>query len=936
MNISEIIGILQSSSLTTANRPMRLCWGPKEALLGKALLPQRVDIREAMFDGIDGAIWCLSTRIDLPLNHIVGVPVSVQWLTDRGTWHAINGIVTEVTAGETDGALACYRLAFTDALAIMDARINTRVFCSKSVPQIVKILFDEWRSRSTVMASAFDFDLSGVDDQHHPARAFTQQMNESDAHFVRRLCRREGIAWFVKAGGKGEGRMASAATTPVHTLVMFCSNTALSESVSGPVRYHWDAASEERDSVTQFSISQKLISGAVDNGSWCGKMVSTTRSERPTTLDQGMAGDDLAQLLVKRLTDTPHAADSRAHFEKQTDARIAALECIARNASGKSSVRDFAIGEWFTLLAHPELRMRDATEAQFAITSLHHLGENNLPKTLNEKAMALYEASGWTWSPLGTRLPASALMSAGQDVMVETRYENAFTVVQRDLPIRPFYDPAIHLPRVFPLTAIVVGPAGEEVHTDAMGRVKVQLQGLRSDDHAHADGAGASGTDGDSAWVRISASLAGAGFGDTVLPRVGTEVIIDFFCGDPDKIFIVGVLANGRNMPPAFSHTGTLPGNRYVSGTKTREIGGRRANQVRFDDTPGQISAQLASEHAHTQLNIGFLTHPRSDGVGETRGEGVELRTDAAAVVRAAKGLLLTTYARTQASGEQLDRQELLSLLSECRDLFTALGSYASEHGGSAADVRGQSALISAAKSWETDAANDAAAGTGTATAGSGLFAVGAVSGAIAVTPKSHLTYAGQNIDQVAQENLQMSCGQRLHATAGKGVQLFARGDGIRAVAGEGAILIQAQAAEATLSAQKGVSIASNEAQVTISAPTVRMVAADGSYIEIGNGITLGTKGAVKILSASHEWSGPETVACPSTLFTGLPTDQRFTLHYPSHTADEPALAANKAYRITLDDGRVIQGKSDATGKTSVVEDDAMRIAQIEILKSKT
>ncbi|MDN3166448.1 type VI secretion system Vgr family protein, partial [Enterococcus faecalis] len=79
------------------------------------------------------------------------------------------------------------------------------------------------------------------------------------------------------------------------------------------------------------------------------------------------------------------------------------------------------------------------------------------------------------------------------------------------------------------------------------------------------------------------------------------EVLIGHIGGDPDRLVVMGVLANGPNMPATFSHTGALPGNRYLSGTKTKEIKGQRYNQIRFDDTPGQISSQLASEHAYSQ-----------------------------------------------------------------------------------------------------------------------------------------------------------------------------------------------------------------------------------------------------------------------------------------------------------------------------------------------
>jgi type VI secretion system secreted protein VgrG len=172
----------------------------------------------------------------------------------------------------------------------------------------------------------------------------------------------------------------------------------------------------------------------------------------------------------------------------------------------------------------------------------------------------------------------------------------------------------------YPITALVVGPEGEEVHCDELGRIKVQIQGLDPDDHTHAQGVGASGTDRDSAYVRVSTSLAGQSFGHTSLPRVGMEVSLDFLNGDPDKMFVTGVLHNGPNKPAAFSHTGSLPGNRYVSGIKTKEIKAARYNQLRFDDTPGQVSGQLAIEHAYSQLNLGYLTQPRDNGQGQDRG----------------------------------------------------------------------------------------------------------------------------------------------------------------------------------------------------------------------------------------------------------------------------------------------------------------------------
>ena len=61
-----------------------------------------------------------------------------------------------------------------------------------------------------------------------------------------------------------------------------------------------------------------------------------------------------------------------------------------------------------------------------------------------------------------------------------------------------------------------MGPAGEEVHTDAWGRIKVQF-------HWDRDG---QSDENSSCWVRVGQMWAGPSFGTFWVPRVGMEVII--------------------------------------------------------------------------------------------------------------------------------------------------------------------------------------------------------------------------------------------------------------------------------------------------------------------------------------------------------------------------------------------------------------------------
>ncbi|WP_243397799.1 type VI secretion system Vgr family protein [Herbaspirillum robiniae] len=909
---------------------MDLHWGRANDRLRDVLALQHLDVREGLLEGIAGTLTCVSPDPGLTGALFLGRPVSIRMTSDRGQQHRINAIVCGFVAGQSDGALSCYQLQVCDALSLCERRRNSRVFIGKSLPEILDVVMREWQQCSPAMAHAFDFDLGGLDARRYPVREFTRQVNESDAHFIRRLLRKEGVTVFVRDGGarsaERKPHVDGDDEHPVHTLVFNDTPAAIEMMPAGVLRYHQsNGGAFERDSITLFASRQRLVSGAAMRASWDYKTAQVDQAEHAALLQQGEAGNDLSsQLLVDSVIDIPHLGDSISDHDRIVRDRVLAHELRSSQVDGAGAVRDMRVGHWFELSDHPLYAAAARQQREFVVTSLHHCAWNNLPADIEAHILRLLAASAPSFAGA-----AQALSLAGTS-SDDMRYENQFTCVQRGVALTPSYDPLIDLPAAHTVTGLVVCPEGEEVFCDELGRIHVQLQGLDARHHAHAQGAGTNGRPCDSAPVRVLWGLAGPGYGNHDLPRAGMEVLLSCIAGDPDRLVVVGVLANGRNTPATFSHAGALPGNRYLSGTKTREINGTRCNQLRFDDTPGQISVQLASEHAHTQLNLGYLTQPRVEGEGADRGAGAELRTDASAALRAAQGLLLTTYAREQAGGEQLDRQELVELMADCADLFTALGDYAAGHGGHVTDTGPLRRLKALMEGWRHNTKeSDRAFSPGR----EAIMAFGAQAGAMHLTPQTQVTYAGMNIDQVAGQHLQLMSGQRFSATAGKGLYLFARGNGVQAIAGEGPLLLQAQAGTLNAVAQQGMHLASNENEVLVSAPSIRLVADDGSYIKIGGGITLGTQGDIRLLSASHQWGGPARDGVVRPAFDKLPTDQRIQLHFPSREG-ETQVAANQKYRVTLDDGRVLEGTSDADGMSDIVKDPAMRILSIDLLGS--
>ncbi|MCT4501389.1 type VI secretion system tip protein VgrG [Pseudomonas sivasensis] len=123
-------------------------------------------------------------------------------------------------------------------------------------------------------------------------------------------------------------------------------------------------------------------------------------------------------------------------------------------------------------------------------------------------------------------------------------------------------------------TATVTGPSGEEVHCDAYGRVKVRFHWDRLDKT----------DDKSSCWVRVASGWAGDGFGATMLPRVGMEVLVTFLEGDPDQPLIHGCLPNALHMP-----TYPLPQHKTRSVLRTRStLGGEGSNELHLEDRRGE------------------------------------------------------------------------------------------------------------------------------------------------------------------------------------------------------------------------------------------------------------------------------------------------------------------------------------------------------------
>ncbi|MET3135121.1 type VI secretion system secreted protein VgrG [Oxalobacteraceae bacterium GrIS 1.11] len=915
MNLQDLSNA--RTDLSDLYRPIRLRLKHEKGVLEDVLLVQKVSGVEQICGGFEYRLLCVATKSNLSLKQFMGMPVELQFLTDRDALRTVCGIIDSAVAGEADGGLATYELIVRDALSIMDKGTNTRIFRDKNEVEITEIILSEWRHNNRALTASFGFETWRLR-SGYPRREFTMQINESDAAFLRRLWKRRGLAWFFKPGlaQAGEAERNNNHTL-AHSLILFDNGRSLDQNAAGTVRYHRDDGTEKADSITAWHAARTLTPGTVIRKSWDYKSEQIDYITLRSNADQGEVGTAFSRHLVDKLIEVPHAGDDRADFEALGTLRVKRQEFMAKCFQAESGVRLIRVGEYNFFTGHAEIDSHPAEERAFIITEMRVAAENNLPKALGEKVNRLFALNHW-----GIAIDTAAIVAL-KKISTDRggKYTNQFTCVRRGTPIVPAYDPRVDLPRIGPMTAVVVGPEGEVVHCDELGRIKVRFPGCRQETPESRSVPENRLVGDDSAFLQYNSYAAGPAYGAIHLPRVGNSLQIGFMAGDPDKPFILNAAYGGHTPPPRFSHVSSLPAQRQLSGIVTQEFGSFRVNQLRFDDSNGELSAQLASDHGATQLNLGYLTQPRSGGNHpERRGEGFELRTDDSGTIRTAKALLISAWKRLEACNSHFSSEEHHALMQDCLDLFKSLGQYAAEHQALALDSAPQAEL--------KDDVHAAPGGSNVDPKGQGgkpTLSLTAPAGIAMTTPKTIVSYAGANFDAVAQQHMQLTSGQRFNLNAGKGISLFAHKDGITQIAHYGKFLMQSQHDGVQIDSAKDIKVSATTNMIFVAGAEYTVMVEGGAYIKLkGGNVELGGPGSLTVKTNGHNWDGPASGSVELPKFSE--GDFGRTPRLLRVTDGKPV--EGMKLHVERSDDSPISGKSDSAGEgTKIVTD---RLQQIK------
>ncbi|KQE91960.1 type VI secretion system Vgr family protein [Acinetobacter lactucae] len=905
--LNNIFGILEKIGLGAQKRAISIQFSNAE--LNSQIMLQRIDGYHGINDGLSTELICLSTNPYIELKQFIGCQVAVDQVTDSGQLFRTTGIVTGASQGQSDGAFSLYRLTMQDATSLWHKRRNSRVFMNKSVVDIIEVIFKEWQSKSPLFASSLQLDTSGLT-KTYDVRPFSMQSNESDYAYLTRIMREESINWLVDEASYLVA--SNSQSIEAQKLRLIDDNTQFQSLERRTIRYHRSNATEQYDSITSFIAQRQLQPTAIHVQRWqadslsqedaSGSVVSShqhsaLRDNESLSLEQAW---NISPAWISDLKGEDQAtASSNSQLEKLNMHLNQYQALQAKYFTAHSSVRDTQVGYWFQLIDYPELEKNHSQQdKEFLILNKHFYNQNNLPKDIQDQVEKLLTLSHWQNS---------------KDSEQE-RQANEFVVVRRNINVVPEYDPLKHRPVAHVQRAKVVSD-GEEIHVDEWGRIKVRFLFTRTDDHAHDGGAGANNTDTDSAWVDVLTPWAGEGYGARFLPRKDEIVVIDFFDGNIDRPFVTGRIHEAQRSPTKFDIKGQLPDTKKLSGIRSKEVDGSGYNQLRFDDTTGQISAQLHSSHGSSQLNLGNLSHPKDKAESEGRGQGFELRTDEWGAIRATKGILVTSESSEQAQGEQLTRsniKENINFHTESNKYFKEL---ASAHEVDEPDLGSQDSLKEKFDKWNES--SDA------------LVALHSESAMILDSKESLQLAAKQNIDVSTPKNLQFFTGKSWIAKALDKISIFAKHAGIKIKSGEGDVEVAAQKGKMTLSSKQQMHVYSLNDFVRIESGKGILITAGGGYIKIQDGnIEIACPGLMELKAGQIQTKGGASLSSQLPAMPELKSqyDEHFILHYPD---GEPA--KNLKYRITAEDGQVFEGVSGEDGKTTVFTKDAMTALNIEV-----
>ncbi len=488
------------------------------------LLLRRMTGSETLSRPFELTLSLYSERGNLRFEDILGQSVTVRLDLLNGGQRYFNGLVSHFSQSPGDGRYAHYQATLRPWFWFLTRTADCRIYQNKTVPDIIREVFGRHEF------AEFEDSLSGS----YRTWEYCVQYRETDFNFVSRLMEQEGIYYYFR---HAEGR---------HTLVL-CDSIGAHDVVEGYETIPYYPPDEQRRHQREHVLDWQLTC-QVQPGSYELNDFDFTRPRANLRASSSAPREHQHGSLA--VYDYPGEYTQSQDGDAYARVRLEELHAEYQRAYGSGNAAGLTVGALFTLENFPR---EDQNREHLVLSTDYEIASDEYQSRMGLAAEA--------------RDP----------------FRCNFTAMDRRVQFRPSRvtpKPLVQGPQ----TAIVVGPSGDEIHTDQYGRVKVHFHWDRHDDSDEHS----------SCWIRVSHPWAGKTWGAVAIPRIGQEVIVDFLEGDPDQPIITGRAYNADQMPPY-----TLPDNATQSGTKSRSSkGGDPAtfNELRFEDKKGQEEVYFHAE----------------------------------------------------------------------------------------------------------------------------------------------------------------------------------------------------------------------------------------------------------------------------------------------------------------------------------------------------
>lgn len=738
---------------------------------------------------------------------MLGKLVCISLLRPDGSQRHFTGHCAEFELTRADQGVAHYRLVLKPWTHFLRHRVNDRLFLGQSIRQQVDLILSEHQPWA-------DWRWELVNEEE---RIFTMAVQgggvgESDHNYVYRRLEEQGLVTHFEHTADG------------HRLIIR-NNTTLAAPIDGAtadIRFQSAGGSTHENAISSLCPVRRFSAAHYAATSFDFKSPRPVQADEASNNVQPSAP---AQEIHEYAGSYGFRTTQGNRFVRL---RMEEIEARAKAWEGASNNYCVAPGRHFRLIDHFSTQGRTQDDTTYLLTRVHHSARNNYL----------------------------------QGAQARAEYENEFEASRLAVPWRPGRGLNSQPVKVLaPQTATVAGnEAAGSVDVDEYGRVRVVFHWDRERRQ--------------SARIRVSSHWAGGETGAVSHPRIGSEVLWQCLEGNPDHPVIVGVVYNGERMPPW-----QLPSQSALAGLRSRELAGPNGNQpggksnhVLIDDTAGQLQVQVGQDDGSSLISVGHVVRVNSTaGRKDQRGQGIEHRTDHHGVVRAAKGLLLTTESRPLGRAHMLDMEETIARLTTAREQHEDFAQGAIQ---ADAQTGGDQDEVSRA----LKAQNDEIKGVRPPNPAAGRFPELEAPHLLLASPVGIESTTAGSTHQASDEHhaitsgahTSISSGKSLLAVARQAVRLFAGRAGMRLIAAAGDIDVKAlkdninvlaklnvhmEGEKIVIHARNEVEVLGNR-QVTINGGT--------SYSRWNaSGIEHGTHGVHREWAASHSLVGPKSLPLP-------------------------------------------------------------------------